>query len=156
MPLCPILPPDPPRARFLEESSKTSLQNAPQSLFISAEGEHPLLDGHEEQQMRVANPTLQWLRDVAIVVIKTGRAGDDLTATDIADICEDESLPLPGRPGSKDEPKYQIGRAMSKIFADMDQITVDSAMVSKHSSTVYDEKSRPFTRHSYKFSGCSD
>ena len=113
-----------------------------------------LLDGHQEQQARVANPALQWLRDIAVAVIQAGRSGDTLTALDLADICEDADIDLPGRPDSKDEPKFRIGRTMKKIFGKVATITADSSTVRRHSETEFDDKGRERERHNYTFSPC--
>jgi len=94
----------------------------------------PLLEGHQEQQARVANPALQWLRDIAVAVMDVGRDGEPLTALDLADICEDADIDLPGRPDSKDEPKFKIGRTMRKLFADADVVTVDGSTVTRRKS----------------------
>ena len=54
----------------------------------------PLLDGHRETQQRMATPGLNWLRDVAMVVLRTGNGGRRLQAADLLRILENEGSHL--------------------------------------------------------------
>ena len=64
----------------------------------------PLLDGHEAAQRRVSNPAITWLRLVALAVESAGRLGEDLTASAIAELCEEHELEILGsRPGADDQ-----------------------------------------------------
>ena len=111
----------------------------------------PLLEGHQEQQARVANPDLQWLRDIAVAVMVAGRDGLSLSAVDLVEVCEDADIELPGNPSSSNPPMFRIGRTMKKIFAKSESITADSITVTRHSETEYDDNSRPRERHCYTF-----
>ena len=95
-------------------------------------GMPPLMEGHREEQLRTANPSLQWLRAIALVVAKT-RSGDDLSASQLAEIAEDEGIELPRRNGTRDEPKFIVGRMMGKLFteAESDSITVEKITVTR-------------------------
>lgn len=92
----------------------------------------PLLDGHREEQLRTANPNLQWLRTVGLAIVKT-RAGDEFSASALAEIAEDESIDLPRRHGSRDEPKFIVGRIIGKVFSEAkaDEITVDGIKITR-------------------------
>lgn len=119
----------------------------------------PLLDGHREEQARTANPALQWLRDVANAAIRQGRAGKQLIALDIADICDDAEIDLPGRKESSEEPKFKIGRTLGSLFKDADQIDpatarliVDGITITKVTAKEYDRARREEReRHHYVF-----
>jgi hypothetical protein len=83
----------------------------------------PLLDGHTEAQARVADPTLQWLRDVSLAVHRAGLMGRNLAAHDIYDICQDHEIDVPGAGDSGGEEDRrqgmkQIGRRFSRWFRD--------------------------------------
>jgi hypothetical protein len=119
----------------------------------------PLLDGHREEQARTANPALQWLREVAIAAVQQGRVGKQLIALDIADICEDAEIALPGRKESTEEAKFKIGRTLGNLFKDADQIDearvrliVDGITITKTTGKDYDPVSRKDReRHHYVF-----
>jgi hypothetical protein len=119
----------------------------------------PLLDGHREEQARTANPALQWLRDVANAAIQQGRAGKQLIALDIADICDDAEIDLPGRKESSEEPKFKIGRTLGSLFKDAEQIdeatarlVVDGITITKVTAKEYDRARREEReRHHYVF-----
>lgn len=112
----------------------------------------PLLDGHQEQQARVGNPALQWLRGVAIAVVKQGLTGDTMTASALADLSEEEDLALPGRAGCRDAPNMQIGRAMGKLFKQSSPVVVDSVTVSRHEEWD-DEHRKNVFRYSFSENG---
>ncbi len=119
----------------------------------------PLLDGHREEQARTANPALQWLRDIANAVIAEGHPGKPLVAAQLADICEEAGLELPGRKGSPEEPKFRIGRALGRLFKEGQAInensarlTVDGIAVTRETFTEYNNETRQtVTRQRYLF-----
>jgi hypothetical protein len=102
--------------------------------FIITEiiGMPPLLDGHREEQQRTANPNLQWLRSIALVVIKN-KAGEELSASMLAEIGEDEAIDLPPKSASREKPSLIVGRIMGKVFteADSDSLKVDGITVTR-------------------------
>lgn len=59
-------------------------------------GEAPLLDGHDDARSRMTNPTLNWLRDVALAVINTGRTQEWLRASDLLEVLVDSEIEIPG------------------------------------------------------------
>ena len=95
-------------------------------------GMAPLMDGHREEQLRTANPQLQWLRLIAIEAIKN-KKGVELSAVDIAEISDDADIALPVRFGVKEEPYMSVGKIMKKIFTDAnsDHVTVESIKVQR-------------------------
>jgi hypothetical protein len=92
----------------------------------------PLMDGHREEQLRTANPQLQWLRLIAIEVIKT-KAGVELSAMDIVEFADDTDIALPARAGTREEPHMTVGRIMKKVFRDAgsDHIIIESIKVQR-------------------------
>ncbi|TAE90221.1 MAG: hypothetical protein EAZ81_10845 [Verrucomicrobia bacterium] len=95
-------------------------------------GMPPIMDGHQEEQMRTANPQLQWLRLAAIEAVKV-RPNEELSAMHLAEICDDADIPLPIRRGSKEEPFMTIGKIMRKIFTDAqaEQVVIESIKVTR-------------------------
>ena len=91
-----------------------------------------LMDGHREEQLRTANPALQWLRSIAIAVVKT-RSGEELSASQLAELGEEEGIELPRRDSSKEDPSLIVGRIMGRLFkeAESDSITVERITVTK-------------------------
>ena len=100
----------------------------------------PLLDGHREEQMRTANPRLQWLRDIARAIINAGYAGESLTAADFGEAAEDHDLPLPGSKASSESIDMRVGRLLGRLFKDQegDTISVDGMRITRVIAHDYD------------------
>jgi hypothetical protein len=100
----------------------------------------PLLDGHREEQMRTANPRLQWLRDIARAIINAGYAGESLTAADFGEAAEDHDLPLPGAKASSESIDMRVGRLLGRLFKDQegDTISVDGMRITRVLAHDYD------------------
>jgi hypothetical protein len=104
----------------------------------------PLLEGHREEQLRTANPKLQWLRDVVVAIISGDYDGHELTASDIADIAEDHDLPPPGRKDSTEAASMRVGRTLGHIFreAGEEEVVVDGHLFARRVSSVVDSVNR--------------
>lgn len=76
----------------------------------------PLLDGHAEEQKRVANPNFQWLRDLANVVITQGVKERGLTATELVEASDAAGLALPGRADSPGRACLRVGQILATLF----------------------------------------
>ena len=96
-------------------------------------GMAPLMDGHREEQLRTANPALQWLRSIALAVVKT-RANDEFSASQIAEFGDEEGIDLPRKEFSRLEPKIIVGRIMGNLFTDAsgNSITVEKITVTRY------------------------
>jgi hypothetical protein len=118
-----------------------------------------LLDGHREEQLRAANPALQFLRAVAVAVTDQKKEGFNLSALDLVDICETAEITLPGRADSTEKPELRLGRTLKRVFNDSEQesvnqslIKVDGFEVRRISREEYDQNKRAnVQRHSYIF-----
>lgn len=55
-----------------------------------------LLLGHRDEQMRLSNPDLNWMRDVAIEVERIERLNERLKTNEIIKICDDATIPIIG------------------------------------------------------------
>lgn len=100
----------------------------------------PLLDGHREEQMRTANPKLQWLRDVMHASVTDGHEGKPQTASDLAEIAEEHDIPLPGTKNSTESNDMRVGKLLGKLFREAagDVITVDGRTFEKLVEAKYD------------------
>ena len=104
----------------------------------------PLMDGHEEAQERASNSTLNWLRQVCIAVEADARLEEQLTASDIVDICQSHGIEPPGIPPK--EPGswllMRVGQIMGKTFKDRDRIEIDAFEIQRTESVLYNEVRR--------------
>lgn len=100
----------------------------------------PLLDGHREEQMRTANPRLQWLRDIMRAILNDGHNGKTLTASDFGEAAEDHDLPLPGNKSSSESIDMRVGRLLGRLFKDAgdDVISIDGMHITRIKEHEYD------------------
>jgi VirE N-terminal domain len=95
----------------------------------------PLMEDHQEQQQRTANPKLQWLRDVLRAMLATELTPLlAVTASDLVSASEEHDLPVPGRRrDSEEKPESQVGRILAKLYKDAnaEQIIVDGIALSR-------------------------
>jgi len=111
-----------------------------QNIFFAA----PLFDGHRDAQARTSNPSLTWLRGIALIIRDENQLGKELTASQIAEICQDHELDIPGLRNllDEDQNKRRVGRAMAKIFNDSPSVKVDGFEVTRDSRTEYNQTHR--------------
>ena len=92
-------------------------------IMLNLVGQYPIMDGHEATQIRMTNPVLTWLREVALTVVQSGQVDEFLRVNQIVDLVADADVTLPGL--KKDELLtddnlktvwQQTGRKMSKCF----------------------------------------
>ena len=100
----------------------------------------PLLQGHREEQLRTANPRLQWLRDMIHVIITEGYNGTPLSASDIGEAAEEHELPLPGTKATGEAMEMRVGRLLGRVFKDVgsDTITIDGRQFTRIREHEYD------------------
>jgi hypothetical protein len=116
----------------------------------------PLLDGHREEQMRTANPKLQWLRDVVHALVTDGHQGAALTASDLAECAEEHDLPIPGRRDTVEPHEVRVGKMLGRLFreAGSDTIIVDGRRFTRVIEMEYEPISRNHReRKSYVIEG---
>lgn len=105
----------------------------------------PLLDGHKEEQLRTANPRLQWLRDVLNAIMTDGYRGQGLTASDIAETAEEHDIQIPGRRSNAVESmEVSVGKLIGRIFreVDADEIAIDGQKFSRQIEHEFDPINR--------------
>jgi hypothetical protein len=99
----------------------------------------PLLDGHRETQARMTNPVLNWLRDVALEVIRARQAGAWLRASDLVDLIAESGTETPGLPehGDLTDPETRTnalqatGRRLGLCFRAGDILTLDGMTIER-------------------------
>ncbi len=106
----------------------------------------PLMLEHREQQMRTANPRLQWLRDILHAMVEDGwDANTGITASDFAESSEEHGIEIPGRKSNNHEPaEVSIGRILGRIYKDAsgESVTVDGITLERQVSYEYDSANR--------------
>ena len=113
----------------------------------------PLLEGHRAAQARMTNPTLTWVRDVSLAVLRAGRGDQWLRVNDIVELIIDEDITLPGlKKGAilTDDNRMAVLQAIGRLFgksfrlAEADQLTIDGVLI------VRDEDVSSFNRNKVK------
>lgn len=86
------------------------------NIFNSA----PLMDGHDEAKQRASNSSLAFFRSLAVKLEADGRLNVQLTATNIADFCEEADVVIPNLSEANNcDPKHrrvQIGKLMKAVL----------------------------------------
>jgi hypothetical protein len=108
----------------------------------------PLMDGHREEQERISNPDLDWLRKVALVIDKADKLGDWFQAGELIDLCEGNGIDLPSCRLGMDERtvKLQTGKVLKRIFADRESpvVNVGGFKVTRRSEEGWSEERRQY------------
>lgn len=93
----------------------------------------PLLDGHREEQNRMGNPNLQWLREVCHAAKASGMLCREFTASGLVSIAEDAGVDFPGNSTSREEPSTRVGKVLARLFRESEgkPITVDGFTVTR-------------------------
>ena len=109
-------------------------------------GMDPLLDGHADVQLRTANPKLQWLRGVVNLIVAGDYRGHGLTATDLAEVAEENDLPPPGPKDSREGAETRIGKVLGGMFREAggEVLTVDSHRFIRQITQTLDPVSRHY------------
>ena len=102
--------------------------------------EAPVMQGHPEAKLRMTNPALTGLRDIALAVDHAGRLEEPMRAHHILDILAD--TPGAETPGvdvdsdledkdTRDKALRAIGRLLGKCFRDQDEVEIDAFLVER-------------------------
>ena len=111
-----------------------------QNIFAQA----PLLDGHKEAQQRVATPSLNWLRQLAIALDSDARLEEPLSASELFETCQNHNVPIPGLADDAIESKaiLRIGCLMAKVFGDRDTIDSEGFQIHRSETPFYSHECR--------------
>jgi hypothetical protein len=93
----------------------------------------PLMDGHQKAKERVTNPHMTWLRKIALAVKIRKQLGQNLNATDIVDLGDEESIDLPGnvKPADAIAAKRKVGSIMSKLFGETSVLECEDFVITR-------------------------
>lgn len=83
----------------------------------------PLLDGHREEQLRTANPKLQWLRDI-LHRASASDFGRQFTTSQILEIADNAGIELPGGTSSEHD-TVRAGKILAGLFGQAGGDTLD-------------------------------
>jgi hypothetical protein len=111
----------------------------------------PLLDGHREEQNRLNNPALSWLREVALRVEIDNRLEEGLKPNEITEICENHNLVIPGAERMTDitQVNMQTGRVLKRIFAKQSEVSISGFKVIRTTFEEYDPGLRTNVKKHY-------
>jgi hypothetical protein len=82
----------------------------------------PLLTGHRAEQLRLANPDLNWMRDLAIAAEKQDKLNRQFRTHEVLAICDEGNVKVPGAEwmDGRDDRDAKIchfmGRLLKKVF----------------------------------------
>ncbi len=101
----------------------------------------PLLDGHREEQLRIASPGLSLLRELAFAVDRCGESGKDLSATELALFCEIAGIEVPRCSSGADVSvvSRRIGSILAPLFRESEELVVEGFVVKRIQKDAYDE-----------------
>ena len=114
----------------------------------------PLLEGHVEEVLRVSDPALCWLRQVAFAVKKEKRFNEGLSASEIVDICQARGVDLPGVQSMVDPDRLSMyaGRLVNRLFRDVQEIKTDRYQIRRDTRVEYNHvQQENYTKHYYWF-----
>jgi hypothetical protein len=114
----------------------------------------PLMDGHREEQERVSNPSLGWLRQVAIAFEKEGKLGEAFKAAEILEMCEKHGIDVPGGGPRLDEKQVLMlaGKILGRLFRDGSTVMAGGFQVTRETREEWNaevKRNRPI--HYYWF-----
>lgn len=114
--------------------------------------EAPLLDGLAEAKGRVTNPQRSFLRQVLLKLESGGRLGTPVSATNIVELCEQESIAIPGLRGDANQElgRQQVGRIMSQLFKDEDELVTEEFRVVRHKNYALTDAGNSKQQNSYE------
>ncbi len=106
----------------------------------------PLLEGHQNEQQRLGNPDLNWLRAVCIYAEKQNWFGKEggFTSGQIAELCETYGVQFPGVNGFiPDQQRSMItGKLLKRLFREFDERATGGFIVKRETREHYDARQR--------------
>jgi hypothetical protein len=121
-----------------------------QNIFHAA----PLMTDHNEAKRRAANPSLTFLRALAIKLNDRNAMGQALSASDISQICLEEDIDIPGvkmEEQTLEQGPQQIGKMMKPLFKDAEEITFGEFKVVRTSQQNISQAGHSFDAYRYSF-----
>lgn len=115
----------------------------------------PLMEGHKDAQLRVSNPDLVLLRELALKLQEAGQLNIPQKALDLQSICDQASIPIPGLShgagGDADRGLKVIGMCLGRLFKMADSILVEGFRVTRQVVRTSRPDGGPMESKSYVF-----
>lgn len=117
-------------------------------------GAAPLLAGLEEAKNRVANPHLSFLRQVCLRLEANNRLNTPVSATNLVELCEQESIGIPGlrHDATEETARQHIGRIMAPLFKSAHEVVVEEFRVVRAQGYAETENGHWAHHNSYQVS----
>ena len=122
-----------------------------QNLFHAA----PLMDGHDAAKQRAANPNLSFLRLLAIKLSEKHQLGQDVTASDLGEVCLEDDIEVPGlspENQTTEQAPRQIGKIIGALFGDRSEAVLDEFRVTRRQHWTRTEAGNSVASNRYTFS----
>jgi hypothetical protein len=116
--------------------------------------EAPLMDGHQEAKQRAANPNLSFLRVVAIKLNERHRLGQEVTASEMAELCLEDDVEIPGlspENQTTEQGPRQIGKILGALFENRLELTFDEFRVARRQEWSRSEAGNSIALNRYTF-----
>jgi hypothetical protein len=93
----------------------------------------PLMEGHIEAQERVSSAGMVLLRAVVLALVRQEQIGNAQTATEIAQLCEAESIHIPGVRfgGELDGMARIVGSRLGRAFGKEDSLQIEGYRIER-------------------------
>ena len=117
--------------------------------------EAPLMSDHEEAKLRATNSALSFLRLVAIQLNEKQRLNQIVTASDMAEICLEEDIAIPGLSAENqtvEQGPQQIGKIMGQLFKESNEVVIEEFRLVRAQEQSRTEAGNPQTLNRYTFS----
>jgi hypothetical protein len=114
----------------------------------------PLLDHHQEEQLRISNPKLVWLRLIAIAVEQAGRLDEGLLPHEIFEIAQQQNINIPGVRDTtpEDQLVMYVGKVLGSLFSSHPNVAISGFTIEKITRREFiPEINRDRDRHYYRF-----
>jgi hypothetical protein len=105
----------------------------------------PLLDGHRNEQDRLSNPDLNWLREVCLCVERDNEIGSEgLTSAQIVELCETHAIQFPGvnHLVPAEQLLMMVGKMFKRLFRETDSLETGGFTVRRQKREVYKAERR--------------
>jgi hypothetical protein len=99
-------------------------------------------EGHRSEQLRISSVGLSFLREVALAAQIADMCDQNLSAMDLASLCDVAEISVPGCPQGAENGMIsrRIGSLLGPLFRESESIMVEGFVVTRAKTSVYDEE----------------
>ena len=116
----------------------------------------PIMNGHREQQQRISEPALSFVRILCLSLEKNSQLGEQLSAGRLAEHCIDEQIAIPGlAPDKQCDEEYArrvLGKIFKKFLGQNGEREAEGFIVNRQTVTDFSEADNEFEKKIYIFS----